>query len=152
EEERQVTHWLSTFTRADLHLAPQHSVTATLGFFPNKRLSATLGTFTPPDAAVDLSSRASNGAVTARSIWSDSLVSESTLQFQLFDTNVTPHGPALMELLPDTTLGNFFNVQRRDTATLQWIQTISGTRRAWGGLHSFKGGVDLLHTDYSGSS
>ena len=152
EEERQVTHWLSTFSRVDVNLSPGHSLTGTFGFFPSKGRNTTLGTFTPPEAAADLSSRASNGAVTARSVWSDALVSESTLQMQMFGTDVVPHGKAPMELLPETTLGNFFNVQRRDTATLQWIQTVSGTRRGWGGLHSFKGGLDLLHTDYTGSS
>jgi hypothetical protein len=152
EDERTSTHWLSTFTRADLNLSPGHSLTGTFGFFPSKRLNGTLGTFTPPEAAADLTSRASNGAVTARSVWSNSLVSESTFQIQKFVTDVLPHGTAPMELLPETTLGDFFNTQRRETTTVQGIQTISGTRRAWGGLHSIRGGVDLLYTDYLGSS
>jgi hypothetical protein len=152
EDERQVTHWLSTFTRADLNMSPRHSITGTVGFFPSKQLYATLGTFTPPDAAIDVYSRANNGAMSIRSIWSDTLVSESTLQVQQFNTDVRPQGTAPMEILPETTLGNFFNTQQRDTGTAQWIQTVSGTKRGWGGLHSIKVGVDLLHTAYSGSS
>jgi hypothetical protein len=152
EDERRVTHWLSTFTRVDANLSSQHSLSGTIGFFPSKQLFATLGTFTPPDATIDVYSRATNGAITERSVWSDTLVSESTVQVQEFSNEVRPHGAALMELLPETTLGNFYNAQQRDTATVQWIHTLSGTRTGWGGLHSMKAGVDLLHTDYSGSS
>jgi TonB dependent receptor-like, beta-barrel/Carboxypeptidase regulatory-like domain len=152
EDERQITHWLSTFTRVDANLSAKHSLVGTVGFFPSKRLFSMLGTFTPPDATVDLYSRANNGALTERSVWTDSLVSESTLQVQQFSTEVRPHGLALMELLPETTLGNFYNSQQRDTATVQWIHTLSGTRQGLGGLHSLKAGVDLLYTDYAGSS
>jgi hypothetical protein len=152
EELRQVTHWFSTFTRVDANLSPNQSFIASFGFFPSKRLSSTLGTFTPPDATVDLYSRATNGAFTVRSVWGEHLVGETTAQFQRFETDVRPHGAAPMELLPETTLGNFFNTQERDTSTAQFIHTLSGTRQGWGGLHSVKFGFDLLYTDYSGSS
>jgi hypothetical protein len=152
EDERQITHWLSTFTRVDANISARHSLTGTVGFFPSKQLFATLGTFTPPDATIDLYSRANNGSLTERSVWTDSLVSESTVQVQQFSTEVRSRGAAPMELVPETTLGHFFNTQQRDTATAQLIQTVSGTRRAWGGLHSIKVGLDLLHTDYAGSS
>ena len=57
-----------------------------------------------------------------------------------------------MELLPETTLGNFFNRQRRTTSTFQVVETLSGTSTLGGWLHLFKGGVDLLHSRYSGTS
>jgi hypothetical protein len=152
ENERVVTNWLSTFTRADLRLSPTHSLAATLGYFPSTQQNGTLGTFTPPNATVQRDTRAGNGAVTWRSVWSTSVVGESTLQIQQFSIGVSPYGQSLMELWPDTTLGHFFNVQQRDTATVQWIQTVSGTHEGWGGLHALKVGVDLLHTDYAGSS
>jgi hypothetical protein len=152
ENERIVTNWLSTFTRMDMNLGAGQSLTGTIGYFPSQRENATLGTFTPPEAAADIWSRASNGSVTQRAVWSDSVVSESTLQLQMFSTDVSPHGPAPMQLYPETTLGDFYNSQRRDTATVQFIQSVSGTHRMWGSLHSLKGGFDLLHTDYSGVS
>src|SRR5581483_6898707 len=78
--------------------------------------------------------------------------SETSVQVQQFSTDVAPHGTLPMELLPETTNGNFFNTQSRSTSTTQWIQTVSGTRAAWGGLHAIKAGVDVLHTEYAGSS
>ena len=152
ENERVVTNWLSTFTRTDLTLSPSQSLVATFGYFPSSQQNATLGTFTPPDATVQLDTRAGNGSVILRSVWSKSVVAESTLQIQQFSIGISPYGTSQMQLTPEATLGNFFNNQHRDTATVQWIQTVSGTHQGWGGLHALKVGFDLLHTDYTGSS
>jgi hypothetical protein len=56
-----------------------------------------------------------------------------------------------MQLRPETTLGNFYNTQRRSTATYQLVGTTSGTR-TFGGLHLFKAGFDLLRSNYDGTS
>jgi len=152
ENERRVTNSLSTYTRVDANLSAKHSLVGTLGLSPTNTVNETLGTFTPPEAAADLSSRVGNGGLTERSVWSNSLVSESIFQFQKLATDVTPHGVVPMVLYPETTLGDFFNVQQRDLSTVQWIQTMSGSRSAWGGSHNFKIGVDVLHADYSGYS
>ena len=152
EDERIVTNWLSTFTRVDANLTPKQALSGTFGYFPSDRNNATLGTFTPPNAAADVDNRTGNGAITLRSVWSSSLISESSVQFQNFSIDATPHGPLPMELLPETTFGNFYNIQHRDTSTVQFIQTISTTKTGFGGLHSLKAGIDIFHTDYDGTS
>jgi hypothetical protein len=152
EDERKVTNAVSTFTRVDANLSTNHTLGGTLGFSPSKRINETMGTFTPPEAAADLSNRTANSSVVQRSVWSSSLLTEATVQLQKFTTNVTPHGAVPMLLYPETTYGDFFNVQRRETTTAQWIQTVSATRKAWGVEHALKGGVDVFHTDFAGSS
>jgi hypothetical protein len=57
-----------------------------------------------------------------------------------------------MALRPDTTLGNFFNRQHRATAMYQVVEAISGSHNALGGLHLFKAGIDVLHSEYGGTS
>ncbi len=57
-----------------------------------------------------------------------------------------------MQLLPETTLGNFFNQQQRDTGTYQLIEAVSGSHIGFGGLHLFKFGIDLLRSQYDGAS
>ena len=57
-----------------------------------------------------------------------------------------------MELLPETTLGNFFNRQHREAGTFQFIESLSGTSQGAGGLHLYKAGIDLLHSRYSSTS
>ena len=50
---------------------------------------------------------------------------ESMLEFHTYDTSVHGKGPAVMQLLPDDTLGNFFNRQDRSTTSFQWVETAS---------------------------
>jgi len=142
----------SSFTRVDANMTPRHSLVATLGLFPGKTHWDLLGTFTPPEATVDTHVRANETAVTERAVWTDSLFGETTVHVHRFSTDVMPQGAAPMRLQPDTTLGNFFNEQHRDTATYQVIATISGSKTTKYGSHLFKGGLDFLRNTYDGSS
>ena len=142
----------SSFTRVDANMTPRHSLVATLGLFPGKTHDDLLGTFMPPDATVDTHVHANEIAVTERAVWTDALFGETTVHVHHFETDVFPQGAAPMQLLPDTTLGNFFNEQHRDTSTYQVIASIAGSRTTKHGSHLFKGGIDLLRNAYDGTS
>src|SRR5205814_9208704 len=60
--------------------------------------------------------------------------------------------PAPMELQPDMVLGNFFNRQHRMTRQYQVVEAVTAHRNGVGGAHVFKAGIDLLHTQYDGTS
>jgi hypothetical protein len=152
EDERRTTHWFSSFSRVDVNLTPKHSLVATGGFFPSMTHMASLGTFTPPDATVDVREHVTLGTVTERALWSDALVSESTVQVRGYDASVLPQGTTPMQLQPEVTLGNFFNTQYRSPTTFQLIQTASGSAKGRTGLHLFKAGLDLLINNYEGTS
>jgi hypothetical protein len=151
EDELKTTTWFSSFTRLDANMSPRHSVVATGGIFPSVAKWATLGTFTPPEATADIRSHVNHGGITERALWSDRLFSETTLQIHEYANEVTPQGHLPMELLPETTLGHFYNTQQRATSTYQLVESVSGTRNL-GGLHLFKAGFDLLRSTYQGSS
>jgi hypothetical protein len=142
----------SSFTRVDANMTPRHSLVGTFGWFPGRTHDDLLGTFTPPDATVDTHVRAHEIAATERAVWTDTLFGETTVHVHRFDTDVMPQGLAPMQLLPDTTAGNFFNEQHRQTMTYQIIATLSGSKSTRRGTHLFKGGVDLLRNTYDGSS
>ena len=82
----------SSFTRADANLSPKHTLTAVAGFFPNYTEFANLGTFTPRDATVDLHGGVNTAAVTERTLWSDSLFSETTVEVNQYRTEANPQG------------------------------------------------------------
>jgi hypothetical protein len=152
EDERRITHWISSFTRMDANLTTKHSLVATGGFFPSVTTLASLGTFTPPGATVDVHERVLLSTVTERALWSDALISESTVHVRGYRASVQPQGTAPMQLFPETTLGNFFNTQYRSPTTFQLIQTVSGAAKRRSGLHLFKAGLDLLVNEYDGTS
>jgi len=152
EDELKTTTWFSSFTRVDANMSPRHSLVATGGVFPSVATWATLGTFTPPEATADMHSQVNHAGATERAIWSDTLFSETTGQIHEAENDVLPQGKLPMQLLPETTLGNFYNTQHRSTGTYQFVETVSGTRRIGGGLHLFKAGFDLLRSRYDGTS
>ena len=82
----------SSFTRADANLSPKHTLTAVAGFFPTYTEFANLGTFTPRDATVDLHGGVNTAAVTERTLWSDSLFSETTVEVNQYRTEANPQG------------------------------------------------------------
>jgi hypothetical protein len=143
----------SSFTRLDANLSPKHTFNAVGGFFPSVYHDATLGTFVPPNATVDTHGDVKTAGITERSVWTDNVYSETTLEMNQFNINVVPQGTAPLELMPEAgeTQGNFFNHQRRDTATYQLLETVSGTYHG-GGLHLYKAGIDVLHTDFNATS
>ena len=152
QDQLRISKWFSTFTRVDANLSPRHSLVATGGVFPSVFDTATLGTFTPAAATVDLHVHANQMAVTERAIWTDRLFAETTVQTHEYETDVVPQGPLPMQLQPQTTLGNFFNQQRRDSSTLQVIESVSVSHDGPRGSHLLKFGVDLLHNKYAGAS
>jgi hypothetical protein len=152
ETDQRVTKAVSTFTRVDANVSPRHLITGTLGMFPGAVDFATVGTFVPPEAAVDFHIFGKQVALTERALWTNRTLSETTFQWYESRTDVDPRGPAPMELQPDTTLGNFFNRQHRTTSSYQIVHAVTGHREGVGGAHVFKVGVDLLHTRYDGTS
>jgi hypothetical protein len=151
-DELRTSHRLSSLTRLDANLSSHHSLTAVGGTFPGTAKFATLGTFTPPDATIDLKTRVDTVAVTERTLWTGSVFSETTAEINRYRADVRPQGAQAMELLPETTEGNFFNRQNRMTSTYQFVQTLTGTHTGLFGLHQYKGGFDVLHSRFDGES
>ena len=152
ENERRVSKSLSSFTRLDANLSPRHSLVATIGLFPGATSSANLGTFTPPDATVDLRAFAKQAAITERTRWTDETVSETTVHILQSRTDVVPRGTTPMELRPETTLGNFFNRQHRNSTSFQLVEALTVPRAGPWGSHLFKIGMDALVAEYAGTS
>jgi len=152
EDELKRSYRFSSFSRVDANLTPKHSLVAAAGFFPARATQATLGTFTPPEASVDMKGNVSTVGLTERALWSEQFFTETTVEVHSYSTDVLPRGPGNMELLPETTLGNFFNRQHREAGTFQVIESLSGTSHGYGGLHLYKAGIDLLHSRYSSTS
>lgn len=151
-DELRRSHSFSSFTRADANLSPTHTLVALAGFFPTSTKYSNLGTFTPPDATVDLHGGVNTAALTERSLWSDAVFTETTVEVNRYRTEATPHGTQPMELLPETTLGSFFNRQMRSTTSYQLVESLSGSARRWHALHLFKAGIDVLHSRFTGTS
>ena len=152
ENELRTTDWVSSLTRIDANLSERHALMLSAGFVPGSVSNATLGTFTPPAATADIDNHFSHAMLTERAQIAGGTFLESMLEFHTYDTSVLGKGPAVMQLLPGDTLGNFFNRQDRSTTSFQWVETASTSRNGPLGAHAIKAGIDLLHTGYEGTS
>ncbi len=90
QEDLKTAHAFSSFTRLDANLSARHVLVAAGGFFPSVSKFATLGTFTPPNAAADLDSGVNALSVTERSLWTDALFSETTVEMNRYRSEVLP--------------------------------------------------------------
>ena len=152
ETELKKIEWFSSLTRLDANLSARHSLSVSGGFVPSAIRQETLGTFVPPNATVNIDENVGHGRVSERAFFGKGTPVETTLEAHRYRTDVDPQGPAPMELLPETTNGNFFNQQHRETAAYQWIETASHSYSGLGGIHVLKVGFDLLHGSYDGTS
>src|SRR4029079_19478663 len=98
----------------------------------------------------DVDKRFGHSMMTERDRIGSQTFLESMLAFHTFETSVQGKGAATMQLLPDNTLGNFFNRQDRSTTSFQWVETASTSRNGPLGAHAIKAGIDLLHTGCEG--
>jgi len=152
ENELRTTDWVSSLTRIDANISERHALMISAGFVPGSVSNATLGTFTPPAATADIDNHFSHAMATERAQIAGGTFLESMLEFHTYDTSVLGKGPAEMQLLPGTTIGNFFNRQDRSTTSFQWVETASTSFKGPLGVHALKAGLDLLHTGYEGTS
>jgi hypothetical protein len=152
EDELKTAQSFGSLTRLDANLSRRHTMAVTGGYEQGEAHKVTLGTFTPIDATANTTNQIGYAMVTERSLLSEATFIESTLQLHGYRNGVSGQGTAPMELQPDTTLGNFFNRQHRDTATLQWVETASTSRKGPGGRHLIKFGIDVMTNAYHGTS
>jgi hypothetical protein len=152
QDQVRTSHRFGSFTRLDANLSDSHSLIVVGGLSPTRSENATLGTFIPPPATVNIHSDVDTMAATERTIWSDTLFSETTFEINRFAIDVLPQGSAPMELLPQQTLGNFYNRQDRSAISFQAIHTLSGTSQSRFGLNMFKAGVDVVLSAFDAMS
>src|SRR5207247_8683266 len=103
-------------------------------------------------AAASMSEHDGYVMVTERTLVSGATFVETTLQVHQYSTGVHGQGTAPMELRPETTIGNVFNSQHRETSTLQWVETAAKSEQRPGGLHLLKFGADVMASRYHGTS
>ena len=145
EDERRTTHWISSFTRVDANLTPKHSLVGSAGFFPSITTLASLGTFTPPDATVDVHERVMLGTVTERALWSDAAgVGVDGSGARLPGDRCSRRARRRCSCCPKRRWAISSTRRTRSPTTFQLIQTASGSAKLPSGLHLFKVGLDLL--------
>jgi hypothetical protein len=143
-----------SFTRLDGVISARHTLGGGLIMFPRELRHVTMNTFRLIEATPDFNQSGwSAGGVDRFAIFPD-LVLESLLSMRQFEIEVTADAetPGPMVYTPDFQTGAFFDDQERDVRSLQWVESLSLSRRLWLGEHVIKVGTDLQLSHYDGTS
>jgi Carboxypeptidase regulatory-like domain/TonB dependent receptor-like, beta-barrel len=141
-----------SFTRIDSVLSARHSLGGLVVIFPRTIEHLTMNTFRPPEATPTFSQNGSSVGVQDRFAVSPLMVIESTFAGRWFEIDVGADGQDPMIYTPETQAGSFFNDQKREVSSAQWVETLSLALDRGRGEHLFKFGFDFQHSGYEGTS
>ena len=139
-----------SFTRIDHFVSARHALGGGVILFPRELRRVTMNTFRPIDTSPDFEQTGwTAGGVDRFAILPDVVV-ESALAFRRFEIDVFSRGISPMVYAPESQRGGFFNDQERDVTSVQWVESLSLSRRFGHGEHVIKIGTDLQVSGYEG--
>ncbi len=149
-DDKQIERF-NTFTRIDWQVAPVHQLVATVAVFPRTQRFVNLSTFVPEAVTPDIQELGHQTDLALNSMVLGGLV-ESRLTYRRYDVDVLPQESGTMTITPLGFSGRHFNEQFRNSHSLQWLGAFSRGWTGRGGEHLVKGGLDVLHAQFTGRS
>jgi len=143
---------VKTFSRLDVNVSPRNLFNVTVATFPHQMNFANLNTFNQSAVSTNIGQGGFNVAATDRATLSSARLLESTVAIKRFNVSVVGQGTADMEVTPEGNFGNYFNRQRRQSTTYQWVESLTMTVKGRLGEHLVKLGGDILQVSYDGTS
>lgn len=140
----------NSFTRADVALPNQQSLSVSLHLAQIKKDFAGLSYFTPQ--AVTTNDRMDNAIVTVadRKVWTQTML-DSSVSVGGFHARSAPQGSAEMVVSPTGTSGNFYKSSAHDASRFEWNEAILWTPSAHS-AHQLTMGLSTAFVDASGQS
>jgi hypothetical protein len=142
---------LDSFTRVDHVISASHALGGGLILFPRELRRVTMNTFRPIDTSPDFEQTGwTAGGVDRFAILPD-VVLESALSLRRFEIDVYSRAKSPMVYAPESQRGGFFNEHDREVTSIQWVESLSLSRRFRHGEHVIKVGTDLQASGYDGT-
>jgi len=139
-----------SFTQVDASISERHTASVSLSIFPEKLAYLGLNTFTPQESTPDFRQREYQGALQDRYVIGTDGLLTSQFNYQKYDADLFPNSTAPSRLLLETTEGGFFDRQNRRSNRYEWQESYQSGAHRFLGTHTFKLGVDFLHSNYDG--
>jgi hypothetical protein len=140
----------NSYTQIDFNISPKQTATASFAIFPQRLDYYGLNTFTPQASTPDLNERGYQAYLQHRYVTDSGDLLTSQVSFRRFDADLVPNSDAPFELLVETTEGDFFNHQNRDTTRTEWQEIFRSRPHHFYGSHELDAGVDFAHSSYDG--
>jgi hypothetical protein len=139
-----------SFSQLDVKIDEKQTATLSLAVFPQKLDYLGLNTFTPQPSTPDLHQRGYQVSAQHRYVSDSGGLLTSQFAYERFDANLFPNSEDPYRLLVETTEGGFFDRQNRNTDRVEWQEVYQSSAKHFFGIHQWKAGFDLSHSDYDG--
>jgi outer membrane receptor protein involved in Fe transport len=142
----------TSFSQIDVNLTQRQSMTVSMTVYPQKVNYYGLNTFLPQPSTPDVHQTGYMVSLQHRdAIGADSLLI-SQLSYKRFNVDITPNSTAPFDLLVESTIGGFWDLQKRDSGHTEWHETWQHGVKGLLGAHQVKFGIDYAHDDYTGGA
>src|ERR1051325_9802280 len=137
-----------SFTRLDYVVNNNHRLTASFSLFPQKVDYFNLNTFNPSDTTANFHQRGWFLAFNEQATFKSGALLQSSFSVKQFDGDIFGNSSLLYRITPDRNFGGWFNRQHRESRRYEWLEVFNFAPR---GSHTFKAGLNVSRTSYTGT-
>ncbi len=148
--DEQKVRSFDSVTQIDRMINTSNHLTATLVIFPSNIDNAGIDTLHPFDASPDLQQRGWTGAVSARTVLSDTTTLSTNAAVKQYDMNVAPKHDTASFATVSGYRGNYFNRFDRDSRRYDASAMLAIAIPEGWGQHLMRAGGQLAQTRYDG--
>ena len=149
-ERDQNLEGFNSYTQLDFNISDKQTATASVAVYPQRLEYMGLNTFTPQPSTLEYHQRGEQVYGQHRLLTGSDSALTSQISYKTYDADTTPEGSGAYQLLIDTTQGEFFNQQRRNTTRFDWQENYTFAPRQFFGSHKFKAGLDYSRSALNG--
>src|SRR5689334_14065628 len=137
-----------SFSRIDYVVNPNNRLTGSFSLFPQKFDYFNLNTFNPSDTTANFHQRGWFLALNEQATFKSGALLQSSFSAKQFDGDIFGNSAAPYLIAPDRNFGGWFDRQHRESRRYEWLEIFNFA--PWRS-HTFKAGVNLSHTSYTGT-
>jgi len=140
----------NSFTRMDFQIDDGHTAHTNFVVYPRKQNFFGLNTFTTQEASPNLRRRGYMAAGRDSYTFTSGSLAETSASFQVLENDVRANSGDPFRVFLDTSLGGFFDHQRRRTERFEASETYHVRPLTAAGTHTLKMGGRLTRNTYDG--
>jgi Carboxypeptidase regulatory-like domain len=140
-----------SFSRIDYVVNDNNRLTGSFSIFPQKFDYFNLNTFNPSDTTANFHQRGWFLAVNEQATFKSGALLQSSFSSKQFDGDIFGNSGEPYRITPERNFGGWFNRQHRESRRYELLEIFHFAPWSRSGSHSFKTGLNLSHTSFTGT-
>jgi Carboxypeptidase regulatory-like domain len=140
-----------SFSRVDYVVNKNNRLTGSFSLFPQKFDFFNLNTFNPSDTTANFHQRGWFLALNEQATFESGALLQSSFSVKQFDGDIFGNSAAPYQIPPERNFGGWFNRQQRESRRYELLEVFNFAAQQWHGSHSFKTGLNISRTSFTGT-